>query len=497
MNNKILSSYLWVMFGKWVNRLLGLISTIILVRLLTPEDFGLAAQAIVIIMLFQAISDSGAEQYVIKHQKLSEKDLFSAWTLNIVLKVIAVFIIFLFAEEIAALMKEDRLTQILRVACLVSLVRCFMSPGIYLLKKELNFKPIANIGIVAKVVSFVVTLILALTLKNYWALIWGNLANIIVMVIGSYFVAPMMPKLTLEKVKEQWNFTRSVFFITILGYLRAKIDIFIIGSKFGNASTGLYSIAQEFATLPYTEIVEPVLQPLFSSMAKNASNFELLQHQIFKYLSLAYLLIVPSILGIVFLSEEIVLVVFGEQWAALTPLFSSLSMLMMVYATNGVFKYAFILTSRMTGMILLDVLGIVLVLSALLLESMDNVEVFAQYRMFIGGVVYFLSILLAVKILKFKLLPVFYALTVPLICGIGMYLALFWFKAYFSPINNTIIYIITSLFIGVISYSILCFILIFTLKKLNFIWLFNWDIISLTTSKLHQFLLNKWKRPSF
>jgi lipopolysaccharide exporter len=487
LTKNLMVSYFWSALGKWVARFIGIISTLILVRILSPEDFGIAAQSIMVVMFFDALSQTGADKYIIQLTTASRAQLNSSWTFNLVARSIMASMVFLFSENIAHFLNEDRLSDVLKVACFVSFFGNFISPGMILLKKEFKFKAIANLEIIVKLLSFIVTMALALWLANYWALIWANVFSTLFLVYGSYIIAPIKPKFTFEKISEQWRFSRGIFFMTVLGYIRSKADIFIISHKFGSASTGHYSLAQEFSQLPYTEVIEPVAHPLYSSLAKLANDLTLLEAMIHKFLSVVYLILIPSIFGIVYFAEEIVLIIFGNQWAEMAPIFANLSILMMVFATNGAFKHIFTLRSKFKSAILLDIIGIILIVSAIFIEDIDSSEVFSIYRVMVGGLIFLASLLLAKYTLNFKILPVLYALVIPTISSLLM---LFFIQVIQPTLFIDYLFINTfiTMLCGAVIYSLSCYLLLIALKDKLFIWTFNYELLMRLISQLKNYV---------
>jgi O-antigen/teichoic acid export membrane protein len=480
-------SYFWSALGKWVARFIGIISTLILVRILSPDDFGIAAQSIMVVMFFDALSQTGADKYIIQLTTASRAQLNSAWTFNLVARSIMTSMVFLFSDNIANFLNEDRLSAVLKIACFVSFIGNFISPGMILLKKEFKFKAIANLEIIVKLLSFIVTMTLAFWLANYWALIWANIFSTLFLVFGSYIIAPIRPQITFAKIAEQWRFSRGIFFMTVLGYIRSKADIFIISHKFGSTSTGYYSLAQEFSQLPYTEVIEPVAHPLYSSLAKVSHDLALLEAMIHKFLSVVYLILVPSIFGIVYFAEEIVSIIFGNQWAEMAPIFANLSILMMVFATNGAFKHIFTLRSKFNSAILLDIIGITLIVSAIFIDDIHSSEVFSIYRVIIGGVIFLASLLLAKYTLKFKITPVLFALIIPTISSILMLVVIQVIQPIFFIDYLFLNTFITMLF-GAVIYSLSCYLLLIALKDKLFIWTFNFELLMRLTSQLKSYV---------
>jgi O-antigen/teichoic acid export membrane protein len=476
-STQLFHSYLWQLLSKWAARSLGIISTLILVRILTPEDFGLAAQSMMVIMFFQSLSQTGTNQFIIKMKTVSNSQLMSAWTLNLLVRTFTALIVFVFAASIAEFIGDARLSSVLQVACLVPIIGNFLSPGTILLQKNMKFKKLSIMDITSKCISFIVTISLAYMLQNYWALILGNVAAVVTSVLVSYFIAPIVPKPNIIYIKEQWLFTKGIFLSSVLGYLRSKADIFIISKKFGSSSVGHYSIAQEFSLLPLTEVISPIMMPLYSSLAKVMNNKVMLEDKISKYISLAYILLFPSIVGIMFLSTDIVLVVLGDEWLEAAPVLANLSLLMVVFFTNNTFKQVFILKEAFKGVIIIDLIGLMLIAGAFIWPLIDTMESFSVYRAGIGGVVILATLLMIKFTLKFSLSTFLLTMVVPSIGALVMWFVLHYSSSAMSEINNIPLSVLLNMLIGAVSYSITSFACLYCLKGKHNIWHFNYSFI--------------------
>jgi lipopolysaccharide exporter len=352
-----------------------------------------------------------------------------------------------------------------------------------MLKNDLKFKKISTLDILAKILSFIATISFAFVFENYWALILGNIVSAIVIIVGSYVIAPCMPTFTFSNIKEQFHFSKNVFLMTVLGYLRNKIDILIVSQKFGSAGAGYYSLAQEFSILPYTEVIEPISQPLYTSLARTGEDVNSQAVIINKYLSVVYSLLVPSICGIMLLSKDIVHILFGEQWADTAPVLAYLSALMVVFATNGAFKHIFVLSGRFKGAMLLDVFGIVLILSALLINHLDSTQMFAQYRVFVGLIIYLLSLLLVKTLLRVSLYPTILALIVPIFGSAVMLVFLVILKENSLQLDSVFLNTVMMIFSGFIVYLATWLGFIYFLRDKHFIWAFDYALVGRFRSK--------------
>ncbi|QTH63125.1 oligosaccharide flippase family protein [Psychrosphaera ytuae] len=474
--NILLNSYKWVIVARWIGRFAGIISTLILVRILSPDDYGIAAQALFVLMLFDALSHTGTEQFVIKQKEVSDSCLFTAWTLNLILKSTVGLCLFIFSSSIASFMNEPRLDAVLQWTSLIAILDSLRSPALIIRKRNMDFRTISTIDISSKLLTVIFTITMGFILRDYWALVFANIFSSFLIVMISYFVAPSNLKLTLENVKAQFKFARGIFVTSVIGYIRAKLDILIISKKFGSSATGHYSIGQEFSILPYTEAIAPLTQPLYSSLAKIQDDSAKLKNHLFKYLGLSYSLVVPAALGIFLLADQIVLILFGEQWVETTPVLAYLSFLMITFVTNGAYKIIFTLKSKFWSIGLLDLIGIILVSLAFLLESLVTLEDFAVYRTVVGILVLSLSIVIAKLYINYEINLVLRALLIPVVASFIMGALILLLQ---SPVSSAIgvplFSLLAIVFISAIGYFLIWLALSFALRNKHYIWEFGFQ----------------------
>lgn len=484
LSSKLLSSYFWVLIGKWGVRSIGLISTLLLVRILTPEDFGIAAQAMMVLMLFQALSNTGAVQYIIKLEVVNNDQLMSSWTLNVIVRVAFSIVVFVTAPYLASFVGEDRLTEVLKVICLVPLLRCLNSPQLIMFRRELRFKEISTLEIIAKVIGFIITISMAFFIQSYWALIWGNLVSVLTFTLASYIIAPKKPRVCFIHIREQLAFTKGIFLTSILGYLRSKADIFIVSHKFGSASVGIYSVSQEFSQLPLSEVVTPMSQPLYSGLANSIDDSSSLQDKMCKYLSVVFAIVLPAIVGIHFLSEELVQILFGEGWQEVAPILSNLSILMLFFATNAALKHVFILKGKFRGPIILDLLGLAFIFVAVYIDEIKSVELFSLYRVAVGFLIFLSTVFIAKSILKFRVSLFFIALLIPLINSCLLALFLFYWPEIQPSVDSLLIQTFLTIILASLLYLLCFFTSLLCVKSYHPVWKFDLNFITKVLSKL-------------
>ena len=195
----------WRFIGVWTTRLLGIISLSILARYLQPGDYGLVATAQLIVIFMQVVLADGAESYLIRKKTISTHDYNTAWTIRLVFTLLISLSLYCAKEFLSIYFNDPRLYNIFILLSLSVFISGFQNLGIIKCKKDLNIKPIVKFEIVQKIIGFTITVSLAVYLKSYWALLYGQLSLSISGVLLSYIFFNHRPKLRLIELKQQWN----------------------------------------------------------------------------------------------------------------------------------------------------------------------------------------------------------------------------------------------------------------------------------------------------
>ncbi len=320
-----------MMLFTFTQRGLGIISTIILARLLVPEDFGLIAIAMSIFAALEIMGAFSFDLALIQNQKATRQHYDTAWTFNVLYGFFATIALLLLAEPVATFFEEPNLDGIMYFLAAATLIQSFENIGIVAFRKELNFRREFNFLLIKKIISFLVTVSLAFIFKNYWALVAGIVTSKLVGVLISYMMHPYRPRFSLAKSAELFHFSKWVLINNILIFLNIRGIDFFIGKMAGTQSLGLYSVSYEISNLPTTELVFPITRAVFPGYAKMSGNLAALRKGFLDVFSLVALFAVPVGSGIAILADLLVQVFLGQKWLDSIPLIQAL-------AITGIFR---------------------------------------------------------------------------------------------------------------------------------------------------------------
>ncbi|MBT8444507.1 MAG: lipopolysaccharide biosynthesis protein, partial [Gammaproteobacteria bacterium] len=311
---------------RWSMRGIGLVSTIILVRLLAPEDFGLVAMSTLFIALIEVFTSFGVDMALIQRADATREDYDTAWTIRLLQVTVVAVAILVCAPLVAEYFSEPRVTSLTMFLSIGVFVAGFENIGVVAFRKELNFSKEYRFMVLKKLSSFFITIGLAVWLRNYWALAWGIVTGKVAAVAISYIMHPYRPRPSLAKFRDLWSFSQWMLLRNIGMYLRKQLDSFMVARLFSTAQLGYYSVAKEIAELPTTDLVWPMARALFPGYAKIANDRARLGRAYLNVLSTITLITVPTGLGLALVAEPLVLLAFGERWMEVIPALSWLAL---------------------------------------------------------------------------------------------------------------------------------------------------------------------------
>jgi lipopolysaccharide exporter len=312
---------IWNGVQKVLSKALYLLGTLILGRLLTPQDFGLVAIAAVAVTTAMGATETGMTQAIVQSSVRDEAHYDLAWTVNLLRGSIVCITLMLAAPLIAHLFQDPRAVGPIRLLALVPLIASIASPRLADLIRELNFSRLAMIGIGNVVVELGVAIFLAGSLGGI-AIIVGKIAGAVTLTVASYMVAPHRPRFRLRHAAGQHliAFGRWMFAIAILGVTSDLILKVLISTRLGVASLGLFSLADKLAETPNqlaNEAVGTVAMPLYAQLRNDRIR---LTAALRSHVTALMCFLLPATALLVALAGPLEQHVLGPAWAGTSPM---------------------------------------------------------------------------------------------------------------------------------------------------------------------------------
>ena len=298
---------------------MGLASTLILARLLTPADFGLVAMATIVVGLVDLVLDLGVVNALIQNKTADRVDFDTAWTLRICQALLVAAILAGGAPLAASYYQDERVVDILRVLAISVVISGFDNIGIAKFQKEMEFGREMRFFLAKRSIATVVSIVVAVILRSYWALIIGSLVSRLIGLGLSYWMHPFRPRLSLARVRQIWAFSQWNIVSSVASYAGARLDQFIIGRRADASVLGAYALGNEIASMPSTELLAPlgrVMLPAFVLARDDAAE---LSRIVLLSLAVQALIGVPAGVGLALVASEAIPVLLGERWTVAVP----------------------------------------------------------------------------------------------------------------------------------------------------------------------------------
>jgi len=321
LSKKVVRGGIWVFALRITNRGLGFIRTIILARLLAPEDFGLLGIAMLAISTLETFSQTGFQAALIQKKDNVESYLDTAWTVSAMRGIVLFLVLFLSAPIVAKFFNSPQATLVIKVIAVSTLLSGFRNIGILFFQRELEFNKQFIYELSATLVDLTVAITLAFMLRNVWALVWGGLAANFVRLFMSYILHPYRPHARFDKgeFKELFGFGKWVLGSSILIFLITQGDDIFVGKMLGVTALGFYQMAYLISNLPATEITHVISQVTFPAYSKLQEDLPKLREAYLDVLQLTAFISIPLAGGIFILAPDFTQTFLGDKWMPMVP----------------------------------------------------------------------------------------------------------------------------------------------------------------------------------
>nr|WP_294501234.1 oligosaccharide flippase family protein [uncultured Rhodopila sp.] len=325
LTGKAIIGAAWLLAWRVVTRSLGLVSTLVMARLLLPSDFGLVAMATAFSYGVEALSQLGLQEALVRRREDGFGLHHTAFTLQVGRALATAIVIAAGAPVAAAWFSEPRLVTVLFVLAGITVLNGLENVGIADYRRAMRFDVQFKLLSVPRLAGFAAMIGYALVWGSYRALLAGMLVSSVVRVAMSYRLHPFRPRLRLSRWREVARFSFWTWATSAVSLVWDRCDPFVLGPGFGSAKLGLYLLAMEIALLPVTEIVAPAADALFAAFSSAQKDGDSSVHHAPEVAGIILLGVAPIVLTVSAASGPIVEVMLGTKWVDAWPIVSVLS----------------------------------------------------------------------------------------------------------------------------------------------------------------------------
>jgi O-antigen/teichoic acid export membrane protein len=333
----ILGGLAWKALSRTLFELTKVGVAVALARLLTPEEYGLAAMVLVLVSFEPTISGNALASALVQRKTLTEEDKSTVFWTNLGIALAFSAGCIALAEPVARFYGSSEVRPLFAAVGLVFVLSALSRTHSALLTREMKFRSLELRSIAGVMAGAVAAIVVAAKGYGPWALVAQQIAAFGVATLLLWMVSPWRPRFIYSRnsIRELRGFGGNVSATLLLFQLNQTTDRILVGRFLGAAALGMYSLATNVILLPFTRLVAPlhdVLYPVFSRVQDDPKRLASIW---LRSMTVIAAISAPAMLGLVVVAPELVDVVFGTRWHDATPVVQILAWVGLLIVLQG------------------------------------------------------------------------------------------------------------------------------------------------------------------
>lgn len=330
LRNQALSGFRWTASARLASQLITWSITLVVIRILSPADYGLLAMATVFVSLLGMFSELGLGAAVVQRKELDEQLVHRVFAVVLLVHFSLAALLALSAPMIGAFYDEPRVVPVLRVLACQFVLAAFAVIPDAMLQRRMEFRHRSLLDLGSAILTSVATLAMAMAGAGVWALVFGSLLGQLCKTVGLNVLSPYFkrPDFRLSGMRPLLRFGGQITLSQLLWMGFSQADILICAKVLGNEVLGFYTVAMHLASLPNQRIsglVNQVAFPAFSSMQHDRQRVGanmLLGARLLSFVAF------PILWGLSSVAPEVVKAVLGEKWLPSIGILQAIALIM-------------------------------------------------------------------------------------------------------------------------------------------------------------------------
>ncbi len=320
LRSQALSGFRWTASVRLASQLITWGITLMVIRLLSPADYGLLAMATVFVSFLTMFSELGLGAAVVQKAEVDEPLLRRVFGIVLVIHFSLAILLLLAAPLIASFYDEPRVIPVVRVLSLQFVLAGFAVIPDAQLQRKMEFRNRSLLDLSNAVLASLTTLALALSGAGVWALVAGALLSQLGKTIGLNWMSPFLrwPDFSLTGMRSLLRFGGHFTAIQVFWMFLSQVDILICAKWLGNEVLGFYSVAMHLASLPSQRLSGLVNQVAFPTFSRMQDDIKKVRESVLMGVRVLSFFAFPVLWGMSSIAPEIVDVILGAKWAAST-----------------------------------------------------------------------------------------------------------------------------------------------------------------------------------
>lgn len=442
-------SVLWDFSSKILNQLISLVVSVILARLLTPEDFGIVGIALVFVSFSTLFLDLGFRNTIVFDQERSS-DLYSTVVIfNVAGALLLAGLIYFSASWIAIFFKEPQIKNVVQWVTILFVLNAATLVPNALNSKELRFKALAGISVTSSVISGVIAIYAAIRGYGLWSILIRAIVNSLLVCALNWLICSWKFKWKFKAtaIKKVWSHSFRFFLTSLMEGVFVRLDVLIIGKAFNPSIVGYYTRAQSLDNIS-RELTSGTMYSVFFPYFSKIQDDRVKVIEVYKQCLHMVSFIVLAISGFFFINAKaIFIILFTEKWLPSVDIFRILTLIGFVYTLTVVMNILLGGIGKTKEFLEVETRKKAMLVLAYLTAFIGNIYIFL-YALVVAYVIgFFLNLVYVAKILKLTIAEQlnivfrYFIISLFLVICILFLAELLWKNVYLHLITTGVVYL--------------------------------------------------------
>jgi|tagenome__1003787_1003787.scaffolds.fasta_scaffold20987768_3 O-antigen/teichoic acid export membrane protein len=313
---------------------------VVLARLLTPSEYGLAGMVLIFASLVIVFSDLGLGAALVQRPVILEGDRSTVFWTGLLVGGSMTILGIATAGLVADFYGQPEIKPMFAVLSITFVLSSLGTTQASLLMRTMDFRTLEVRMMIGTALGAIVGIAVAVAGYGAWAIVWQQVATTVASTVLLVLLSPWRPRFTfsLASLRRLGGFGANVFGQRLLYYLHRNIDNLLIGRFLGPAALGAYSVAYNVMLVPFSRLSGPLQEVFFPAFARIQDDPSRIAALWVRLIRVVGAVSIPSLVGLVVVAPEFVTVVLGDQWSSMVPVLRILAwvgLLQSLQTTNG------------------------------------------------------------------------------------------------------------------------------------------------------------------
>lgn len=318
---EVILNSLWRFSERILAQLITTIVSVVLARLLSPDDYGTVAIIMIFVNFCNIFVSKSFNSALIQKKDVDDTDYSTVFYINIALTILIYVVLFFSAPLIASFYGISSLTGLLRVMALKIPFTAVNSIQMAYVSRNMQFKKYFYATLGGNLVSGFIGIYMAYIGMGAWALIGQYMSNTVINFVLSWVAIGWRPKFkfSFERARFLFSYGWKILVSSLIDEINIELTSFVIGKKYSAANLAYYSKGKQFPGILNTNVSDTITTIMFSVFSKEQTNKALLREHIKKTVKCIAFVMFPLFLGMAAVSKEFLLILLTEKWSAAVP----------------------------------------------------------------------------------------------------------------------------------------------------------------------------------